>query len=64
MSVTSSASLDLAQSPFRILPVGAVIEAVKKLPMFTVQWSIVIFGRAFGAASIRNNARSATTDDK
>jgi hypothetical protein len=44
--------------------VGAVYEAVKKLPIFTVQWSIVIFGCAFGAASIRNNARSATTDDK
>jgi hypothetical protein len=38
---------------------------VKKLPMVNGRWSLVIFGGAFGAASLRKqDARSATADDK
>jgi hypothetical protein len=31
--------------------------------MFNVQWPVVIFGCAFGAATLKKVARSATTDD-
>jgi hypothetical protein len=39
-------------------------EAVKKLPMFNVQCSIVIFGGASGAAFLRKKLREAPHDDK